>query len=753
MSDWWKTKDPDARSEENKYSKPVPSRSFILKYFNFCRTPLSYESLCVYFELKDSDQLEGLRFRLKAMCREGQLTKNRKKHFCLPDKKKQKSGRIQANKEGFGFFIPDDKTQDFFLSPAQMQFLWHGDRVLLQVSGKVCHIVEVLERAFSYIVGIYQQEENLAFVVPENPNVRHKIIIKSNHLMPKSGQYVVVEILSHPKKHELATGQVSQIIDISSEVSLDILIAKYTYGLASSWSQDVIDYSKHYTAESISEEIPNRKDLRELPFITIDGSDAKDFDDAVYVEPKNAKEWRLLVAIADVSHYVKPGDCLDVEAESRGTSVYFPGHVVPMLPEILSNDLCSLKPNVDRLSLVCEMTVSHQGKVTDFIFYNAVIKSCARCTYDEVFCMLNESNIKHMNLSPAISTMYPILFPHLKNLESLYYVLNKNRMFRGALEFDTQEANIVFGVDHQIDAIVASNRHEVHRMIEECMLSANESAAKLLEKSKLPALYRVHKGPTAQKQTMLFDLLKDLGIPFEIKGKMMPKDYQIILENTQDHEASHSIQMTILRSLGQAEYRTSNTGHFGLAFEAYTHFTSPIRRYPDLLVHRAIKFIVQEKQTVSSVEVLSKQAMYPYILEKMEQLGLKCSALERQAEEASRYAIKGIICRYMQNKIGEKYTGKVVSVTNFGLFVELDAMPVTGLIPVSSLTNDYYSYQEKTKSLMGQASQIIFSLGTPVSVFVHSVNMEEKHIQLEWISDSKNKKKGKIKNKKGLKKR
>ncbi|MBE8215637.1 MAG: ribonuclease R [Endozoicomonadaceae bacterium] len=737
MGNWWKNKDPDARAEQKKYSSPVPSRSFILQYFHHYRKALSYEALCLYFELNQPDQLAGLKFRLKAMCREGQLIKNKKNVFCLPGRLKQKTGRIQANKEGFGFFIPDDKTQDFFLSPVQMQSVWHGDRVTLQFTGKICHIIDIVERAVTHIVGIYREEAKTAFVVPENPVLRHKVLIKGQKLKPKIGQYVLIKITQHPKKQCLAIGEIENILDAANEASIDILIAQYTYGLALAFPTLALKQASSYQQQSVLEATQDRKDLRSLPFITIDGAEAQDFDDAVYAEKQSNSEWFLWVAIADVSHYVKPNDALDLEAISRGTSVYFPSHVIPMLPENLSNDLCSLKPHCDRLTLVCEMKITAKGQLKQFVFYEAVIQSSARLTYDEVLTLL-QNDQRNIACHPSDTGLYdPTVLSNIKQLHALYCILNETRHARGALEFDTRESHIVFDAEHKIKSILPVQRHDIHKLIEECMLCANEAAAQFLEKNKLPALYRVHKGPTAQKQQYLFDLLKNLGVNCAITGKVTPKDYQMILETTTEHEAFYIIQMTILRSLGQAEYHLHNTGHFGLAFKAYTHFTSPIRRYPDLLVHRAIKSLLSLKNTASARNANAKKKTthaYPYSTKEIEQLALHCSLKERQAEEANRYTLKSIMCRYMLNKIGQHYTGKVVSVVHFGLFVELDMMPITGLIALKDLPDDDYIYQEKMQSLVGDRSHIIFSLGQSVSVCITAVDMDEKHIQLKWIA-------------------
>ncbi|MDG6403909.1 ribonuclease R, partial [Pseudomonas quasicaspiana] len=484
----------------------------------------------------------------------------------------------------------------------------------------------------------------------------------------------------------------------------------------------------------------NRVDLRHLPFVTIDGEDARDFDDAVYCEAKPGKlrlfsgGWKLYVAIADVSSYVKIGSALDAESQVRGTSVYFPERVVPMLPEQLSNGLCSLNPHVDRLAMVCEMTISKTGEMTDYVFYEAVIHSHARLTYNKVSTMLEQPKSSDAR---QLRGEYPDVLPHLKQLYALYKVLLGARHVRGAIDFETQETRIIFGTERKIAEIRPTTRNDAHKLIEECMLAANVATAEFLKKHEIPALYRVHDGPPPERLEKLRAFLGELGLSLH-KGKdgPTPKDYQALLETVRDRPDYHLIQTVMLRSLSQAVYSSDNNGHFGLNYEAYTHFTSPIRRYPDLLTHRAIRSVIRSKQDTPHVRragaaVIPKARIYPYDDAILEQLGEQCSMNERRADEATRDVVNWLKCEFMKDRVGESFPGVITAVTGFGLFVELTDIYVEGLVHVTALPGDYYHFDPLHHRLAGERTGRSFRLGDTVEVRVMRVDLDERKIDFE----------------------
>ena len=740
MSYWWKSEDSEAQKEEEKYSNPAPSRTFILHYLRERVVPLHYGQLCSAFALDDPDQLEALRRRLIAMCRDGELIQNRKQAFCLPDKMELVSGRVQGHKDGFGFLIPDDKSADFFLTPKQMESLFDGDKVMVRETEidhrqrRWCVTVEVLKRAFTQIVGVYHERAGVAVVDPDNSRLKHEILVVPGGLTPTEGQYVVAEIKDYPSRRRAATAVIKEILGFRHESGMEIEVALRSHNIPHVWPDDVVKSVKRFSTNVDEKDKAFRVDLRNLPLVTIDGEDARDFDDAVYAERKKSGGWRLYVAIADVSHYVRPNDALDTEAQARGTSVYFPGQVIPMLPEILSNGLCSLNPNVDRLAMICEMTISEQGKLSGYTFYEGLIKSYARLTYNQVGSMLETpDSARGIKLRNEFSTVSP----HLETLYSLYKVLRKVREGRGAIDFDTVETRILFDNHRKIKAIVPTERNDAHKLIEECMLCANQATAKFFDKHGLTSLFRIHKGPTEQKLETLYAFLGELGLSLPGKSVPTPEDYQTLLANIQARPDVSVVQTMLLRSLSQAEYHPDNIGHFGLAFDAYAHFTSPIRRYPDLLAHRAIRHIVRSTvpsrhvRRVEKAGVLQKSSIYPYEQKDMLALGDQCSSAERRADEAVRDAVTSLKCQYIQQHLGEVYPGKVASVTGFGLFVELDDIYVSGLVHISSLPDDYYHFDSAKQRLVGEHSRRAFSLGDTLNVQVMRVSVEDKIIDFE----------------------
>lgn len=739
MSKGWKSQDSQASLEAERYENPIPSRLYIMEYLEQKGAPTSHQALCRELGIKDEEQKEALMFRLKAMIRDGQLLQNRKNAFALISKLNLIKGVVQGNKDGFGFLIPDGDGEDLYLSPREMRQLFDGDRAVVRESGvdhrgrREGQLVEVIERNTTQVVGRYYTESGAAFMVPENPRISREIIVQPGPLMPTEGQYILLEITQQPGRRNMPMGIVKEILGGRADAGMEVEVAVRTHNIPYDWPEAVEKQCSGFTAEVAESDKNFRVDLRETPFVTIDGEDARDFDDAVYCQPKKGGGWRLFVAIADVSHYVKPGSALDKEAANRGTSVYFPGHVIPMLPEVLSNGLCSLNPEVDRLAMVCEMTISGKGKISGYKFYESVIRSHARLTYTKVWDMLSLSDEGR-----ELRKQYKPLVPHLEHLHSLYKTLVSVRAERGTIDFDTVETQIIFGRHRKIEQIVPRERNDAHKLIEECMLCANVCAARFLEKHNLPGLYRVHEGPTLEKKLNLNSFLGSLGqaIP---AGKITPRDIQALLLKVKDRPDYHVIQTVVLRSMSQAVYSGDNQGHFGLAFKAYAHFTSPIRRYPDLLVHRAIRHIIRSEIPSRHVvrvgaSPIPEKRIYPYNAGDIQSLGEHCSATERRADLATRDAMDWLKCDYMQQHIGQTFSGIVSSVTGFGLFVELKDVYVEGLVHVTSLPDDYYIYDNVHHCMRGERTGRRFGLGDELEVMVSKVDLDDKKIDFELLS-------------------
>lgn len=711
--------DPYYAREALKYANPIPSREFIIQHLEKSGIPERYTSLVKFFGLKKRKSCDALRYRLNAMLRDGQLLTDRKGRYALVKRMEMLRGYVICHRDGFGFLIPDDGSSDVFLSPRQIRALFPGDQVLVRVSSESKQkkregmVVEVLERNLTQIVGRYYEEKEFSYIVPVNKNISHEIIVsKKKKGGVKDGQIVVADIIKYPTFNRAATAEITHVLDKKSGSALESEIALNAHGVPSGWSAPLLKEIKSIKKSTIKKEKSNRRGLQNFPFVTIDGDDAKDFDDAVYCEKRKKGGWTLYVAIADVSHFVLLDTCLDKEAFNRGNSVYFPDRVVPMLPELLSNDLCSLKPNEDRLVMVCEMQVSALGRVTSYEFYEGVINSHARLTYDEVHDLL-ESKQKKSN----------VLLPHLKELRELYRAFLKQRKTRGALDFARVEAKMIFDKSGKIKELKAENNHYVHGVIEECMLAANVSASKFLLASKIPALYRVHETPDAEKISNLRVFLKALGLELKGKNKPKPSDYAELLQKIIGRPDEHLIQTVLLRSLRQAVYTSKNMGHFGLAYDAYVHFTSPIRRYPDLINHRAIKHILQKK----------KLKEFKYSESSMRSLGNHCSVTERRADDATRDVSAWLKCDFMKNKVGQVYTGLISGVMSFGIFVELKDIFVEGLVHITSLKNDYYKFDPALHKLVGRRTRKIYRLGDKVKVKVIRVDLEEKEIDFEVV--------------------
>ena len=742
------TNDPFAERESKKYSHPIPSREFILSHLESYGLPITLEALVEELNLNGTEEIEALRRRLIAMSRDGQIIGNRRGAYCLPDRVELKRGVVQGTKDGVGYFIPEEGGEDLFLSIREMKRLFDGDKVLARFSSidqkgrKGGAVVEILQRRYSEIVGRFYKGKSFGSVVPENKRINHEILVPENEYgKARDGDFVVAELVDYPDRQRKAIGRIKEVLGDISAPGLEIEIAIRSFDLPHVWPKSVSKEANSIPKEVTEEESESRFDLRDIPFVTIDGEDAKDFDDAVFARQNKGGDWTLYVAIADVSHYVKVSSPIDQEAMSRGTSVYFPGHVIPMLPELLSNGLCSLNENVDRLSLVCEMEISKLGDIIDYCFYDAVIHSHARMTYTEVANILEKSEDENQQKSSRrLRKKYSALISHFESLYSLFQARKLKRSKEGAMEFESTETRVVFGEDRKLKEILPVSRNDAHRIIEECMLCANVSAARLLENCKIPALYRVHEGPNAEKLDSVKQYLGSLGLSLGGGNKPSSRDYSNILSEISRREDSRLLHTMLIRSMMQAVYQQKNIGHFGLGFQVYTHFTSPIRRYPDLLVHRAIRHLIQTKSSrhvkYKNKARIGEQKIYPYTEKEIQALGVASSNSERRADAASYSVLDWLKCEYMENKVGEEFEGIVTSVTSFGLFVELDGIYIEGLIHVTDLSNDYYHYDPSNHILKGEKTKQVFSLGDKIEVRVARVSVLERKIDLH-LSGSK----------------
>lgn len=715
--------DAHAQREALKYDRPIASREFLLEILAEEGKPLTWEQMANILEYHDETDLEALTRRLKAMERDGQLIRNRRKGYVPVNKMDLICGHVLAHPDGFGFLVPDDGSDDLFLSARQMRQLFHRDRILAHVSGidrrgrREGAVVEILERNTHQVVGRFFMESGVGFVVPDNKRITHDIVIPPEHqIQARSGQIVVVELIEQPSKKRQPIGKVLEILGEHMAPGMEIDVAVRAHEIPYQWPETVEQEIRRYDTEVPEAAFAGREDIRLLPLVTIDGADAKDFDDAVYCEP-SGNGWRLLVAIADVSYYVRPGVPLDVEAQQRGNSVYFPGRVIPMLPEVLSNGLCSINPEVNRLCMVCEMHVTTTGRVKKYRFFEAVMRSHARLIYDDVAALLDGDK--------ALRKKYKKLVPQLENLYALFKAFLKQRTRRGAIEFETTETVIEFGEQKKIERIVPLRRNDAHRLIEECMIAANVCAADYLAQNDMPTLYRIHDAPAEDKLVDLRDFLKSLGLTMAGGNEPEPKHYGKLLAQVRNRPDWHLIQTVMLRSLNQAVYSPDNMGHFGLALDAYAHFTSPIRRYPDLLVHRAIKHVLSQKAV--------EQFIYTY--NDMQALGETCSMTERRADEATRDVMDWLKCEYMMDKVREEFDGIITSVTGFGLFVELQDIYVEGLVHVTSLKRDYYHFDPIKHCLIGERTNKQYRLTDKVRVQVVRVDLDEKKIDFELIKD------------------
>ncbi|MGQ0501744.1 MAG: ribonuclease R [Panacagrimonas sp.] len=727
----WRQQDPAYAAESERYADPIPSRQLILDRLAEHAGPLTLDEMIGSFELAKLDQQSALQKRLGAMVREGQLVQNRLGAYGPLDKMNAIAGTVQAHRDGFGFLIPDAGPPDVFLPPRQMRELMNGDRALVRVVGRDYKgrpegsVVEVLERASRQIVGRLHVDQGVAYVIPDNPRVQQDLLIPQDQRgEARHGQMVVAEITMAPGHRTLPVGRVIEILGEHLAPGMEIETAIRTHGLPHVFPEAVKREAAAIPDTVQPPQCAGRVDLRDLGLVTIDGADARDFDDAVHAKKVRRNMlgggggWTLTVAIADVAAYVLPNAPLDLESAGRGTSVYFPSQVIPMLPEKLSNGLCSLNPHVDRLCMVCEMRVSPDGEVTKARFFEGVMVSHARLIYDDVAAALDGQTGK----------VPDAVLPTLKVLDDCFAALLAARERRGAIDFESNETRIEFGAERKIERIVPVQRNRAHRLIEECMIAANVEAAKFVAKHKLPAPYRVHEKPDAVKVQTLREFLAAQGLKLGGGDRPEAKDYAALMARVKDLPSRGLIQTVMLRSLMQARYSAANSGHFGLALEHYAHFTSPIRRYPDLMLHRALKHLIRR----------GKAATFLYSEADIERQSAHCSMTERRADEATREAVVWLKCEYMSDRVGEEFDGVVSGVASFGLFVELGGLYVDGLVHVSSLSNDYYQFEPQHHRLIGDRSGRVFNLGDAVRVKVTRVNLDERKIDLELCGTSRN---------------
>lgn len=758
-----KKSDPFADREAQKYSHPIPSREFIITHLKELKKPKSFQDLFESLRLSEEHESIALKRRIKAMVRDGQLERLRGGHYWPAACHVLIQGKVLIEKKPQFkvWVVPNESGPRVLLPSYQAQALSSGDEVVVSVpeyastsfsrkresskgkagkfkdkkSSKASHsetpkegrVIEVISSKQLRITGRFIQEKGLSSVIPHGKDFTQDILIPAGKEKgAQNGEIVIVQIDKESTQSQWSEplGEVVEVLGHEDKAGIEIEASIRAYELPTHFSREIEEEMAELSSTIPKSALKDRLDLRDLPFVTIDGEDAKDFDDAVYCEPRQGGGWNLYVAIADVSFYVRPGTPLDSEARLRGNSVYFPGRVIPMLPEALSNELCSLKPKVDRLTMVCELAINKAGKVTRYDFHEGVICSQERLTYTKVAALLQPGN-------QQLKETYQHVLPHLQELEKLYRALKEEREIRGAIEFETIETRIIFDNNSKITRIEPVVRNDAHRIIEECMLCANVATAKFLKKHKLPGLYRNHEGPQEDKLADLKLFLNELGLTLGGGKNPTPLDYSKLLNSIQKRPDVNVIQTVLLRSLSQAVYAPENVGHFGLAYPAYCHFTSPIRRYPDLLVHRQIRMLLQGKWDPAKHAKQEKE-----IQKQLEQLGVHTSATERRADEATREAIRWLKCEYIQKHVGDSFDGIISGVTRFGFFVELNDIYIDGLVHVMSLKDDYYYFDAAHHRLVGERLRKAYRLGDTVKVTVSKVNIEARRIDFELVGSS-----------------
>ena len=682
--------------------RPADPRRDVLHALERAGTPLSPDELAKRLRVQKSER-RAFNAALADLERAGEVVQNRAGALLVAKRLALVAGRIEGHPDGHGFLYPDDGSAQVFLPPAEFRQVMPGDRAAVKISGRdnrgrpMGSIVDVLERANRRIVGRLHAEHGVLFLVPEDRRIAHDILVPPAEVgAAKVGQVVTVDLIAQPSKHAQPIGRIAEVLGHHADPGMEIEIAVRKFALPHAFTRKAFSLAESFADELSEKDIQGRRDLRELPFVTVDGETARDFDDAVFCR-REGGGFRLWVAIADVSHYVRHGDALDIEARERGTSVYFPRRVIPMLPEKLSNGLCSLNPKVDRLAMVCEMTISARGEVSRYEFYAAVFRSHERLTYTEVWSRLSKNKAS----------------PDLLSLYEVFKVLLRARSERGAIDFETVETRMIFDAKGKIEKIVPEPRNDAHRLIEECMLAANVCAGNFLAGAQHPALYRVHDVPAVEKVVALRQFLAELGLQLPGGEVPRPMDYAQLLAKIKKRPDFPLLQTILLRSLKQAMYTPGNVGHFGLAFDAYVHFTSPIRRYPDLLVHRAIKAVLAKKR----YEGIDWDA-----------LGRHCSEMERRADDASRDVDNWLKCYYMRDHVGKTFAGTISGVTAFGLFVTLDEYFVDGLVHISELGKDYFQFDAARHVLLGDRTKKKYRLADRMTVKLVRVDVDTRKI-------------------------
>ncbi|PVX41463.1 RNAse R [Pasteurella langaaensis DSM 22999] len=727
--------DPNYQQEQAKYDNPIPSRDFILQIIREQNQPMSREEILAIFNIQDDERAEGIRRRLRAMENDGQLVFTKRKRYALPEKLDLLKGTVVGHRDGYGFLQLENSknNKDLFIPNAQMQRVMHGDFVLAQPTSfdrkgrQEVRIVRVLESRKKEIVGRFFLEDGIGYVVPDDSRIGRDILVPNESRKgARMGQVVVVAL--RPRKASLSApvGDIVEILGDNMAKGMEVEIALRNHDIPHTFPSAVEKYVKKFTEDVPEQAKQGRVDLRALPLVTIDGEDARDFDDAVHCR-KEKNGWRLWVAIADVSYYVRLRSALDQEARNRGNSVYFPNRVVPMLPEVLSNGLCSLNPQVDRLCMVCEMQISNKGELKGYQFYEAVMNSHARLTYTKVAKILDGDE--------ELRQRYAGLVPHLEELHAMYKVLLQARHQRGAIDFETIESKFIFNELGRIERIEPVERNDAHKIIEECMILANIAAANFMERADEPALYRIHAGPSEEKLTAFRAFLGECGLSLEGGMKPSTADYAKLLTQVKERPDHELIQTMLLRSLSQAVYDADNIGHFGLALEQYAHFTSPIRRYPDLTLHRGIKYLLAKEK--GAKRKTTETGGYHYSIDEMDELGAHCSMTERRADDATREVADWLKCEFMQDHIGDEFDGVISSVTGFGFFVRLDDLFIDGLVHVSTLSNDYYQFDAAGQRLIGENSGMLYRLGDRVRVRVEAANLEQRQVDFSLVSSER----------------
>lgn len=716
--------DPHAEREQRRYENPIASREAILAYLTEQGRLLTAEEIAEGLGLRAPDRFEALNKRLAAMQRDGQLHINRRGGHAPVGKLDLVAGTVLGKEDGFGFLRSDAGGDDIFLPPGQMRRVLHGDRVTVSVTGidrrgrQEGVIVEVLERRVPRLVGVYSERAGVGLVDPDDERIHMDVVIPADARGDaRNGQLVVCEITEPPSGNRPPLGRIVSVLGDRLTPSLVVETAIHSHGIPNEWPAPALREAEQIPVEVSAAERKGRVDLRDLPLVTIDGEDARDFDDAVLVEPSR-DGYRLIVAIADVSHYVRPGTPLDDEAQNRATSVYFPGFVVPMLPETLSNGICSLNPKVERLCFACEMEVDREGEVRTAKFYPAVMRSHARLTYTQVWQAIGEKD------EAAQAGLGDLLKP-VRNLFRLYKVFARRRAERGALEFESTEVSFRLSPSGEVVSMGAYERNDAHKMIEEFMIAANVQAAHFLLRKKMPAPFRVHDRPPEGKFSDLQEFLVEFGLSLPPHAKVSPLDYAALLKKVRKRADATLLESVLLRSMSLAVYQPENIGHFGLALDAYAHFTSPIRRYADLLVHRAIRHALAD----------GKVSDYEYARHDIAALSTHCSENSRRAEEAERDVDERYKCAWMEQHVGSTFTGTISGVTSFGLFVELDESRVSGLVHVTQLPNDYYHFDPVRKLMTGERRRMQFRLGDRVQVLVLRASLVDRKIDFRLVED------------------